>query len=214
MAKKTRPRRVWNGISVQPSIKPVFPIVKDETWRERVENLNGIKFDDNAKLKFLKELDRTGKIGLACQVAGVSTTSWRTHARKDPKFLEAVEHTIKVFNESRAAQIEKQAIDGFREVIFGPNGEKAYRRRYETQLRVMVLKAADKELYADHSTVDVNVQGGAFIIPATLNPDDWEKQFAEQQARFIPDTAPNLFVTQGEEVPDELQPVKRPGKTE
>jgi len=171
--------------------------------------MNGFKFDDNAKLKFLKELDKTGKIGLACQAAGISTTSWRTHARREPDFYEAVKHTIEVFNARRASILEQQALEGYREVVFGPNGERAYRRKYETQLRVLVLRASDKEMYDETSNVNVNVQGGAFIIPATLATDDWEKQFAENQAKFIPDSANPVFITEGHE-----QPVTRPRENE
>lgn len=205
-----RPRRVWNDVrSVPRSIKPVFPIVADETWRDRIERMNLVKFDDNAKLTFLQTLDETGKLGLACEAAGITTSTWRQHAQKDPKFYEAVQHTIDVFNANRAAKLERQALNGSIEVVFGPNGERSERRRYETQLRVMILKAADRDAYEDRSNVNVNVSHGAFIIPATLNPDDWEKQFAEQQSNFIPDTATPSILTTGEE-----QPVKRPRENE
>lgn len=169
-------------------MKAIEPVVDDTNWRVRVEGMNNLKFDDNAKLEFLKALDKTGKIGLACQAAGITCKTWREHKLKDPKFFEAVEHTIEVFNQRRAATLEKQAMEGFDEVIFGPTGEKAYRKRYETQLRVLLLKASDRELYADKSQVDINISGGAFIIPATLKSDDWEKQFHEQQANFVFDT--------------------------
>lgn len=150
--------------------------------------MNNVKFDDNAKLKFLQTLDETGKIGLACQAAGITNGTWIRHKNSDPDFLAAAEHTVRVFNERRAAKIEKQAINGFDEVIFGPNGERDVRKRYETQLRVLVLKASDKEMYQEKSQVDVNISGGAFIIPATLDNADWEKKFAEQSEKFVFDT--------------------------
>ncbi len=211
---KRRPRRVWAGCQpVAPSIKPIDPVVDDTNWRERIQKLNNVKFDDNAKLRFLQELEESGKIGLACQAAGISTSAWRKHAQREPDFYDAVKHTIEVFNSNRAAKLERQAMNGFKEVIFGPNGERGERTRYETQLRVMILKAADKEMYRDESNVNVNVTGGAFIVPAMLSPDEWEKQFAEQQAGFIPDsqfgTAPVL--TEGETVDT---PVKRPLSSE
>lgn len=207
-----RPKRVWDGVTETPKrLKMPNPVVEgNETWRDRITRMNGVKFDDDAKLEFLKELEETGKIGLACQAAGISHSTYISHKDRDPKFLEAVEHTVKVFNENRAAKIEKQAIRGFREIVFGPNGEREYRRRYETQLRVMVLKAADREMYEDKTHLQLGVAGGAFIIPATLAPDDWEKQFAEQQEKFIPDsTAKGYVLTEGEE-----QPVTRPKANE
>ncbi len=207
-----RPVRVWDGVRDTPKrIKSLNPLIEGvETWRDRIQRMNGIKFDDDAKLDFLKELDRTGKIGLACQAAGISHTTYIDHKDRDPKFLEAVEHTIKVFNAGRAAKIERQAIMGFKEVVFGPNGEREERRKFETQLRVMVLKAADREMYEDRTHLTLGVAGGAFIIPATLAPADWEAQFAEQQDKFIPDSAgPGHILTQGEE-----QPVIRPKANE
>lgn len=180
-----RPRRIWDNVTPNRA-KHVFPIVKDETWRERAANMNLIKFDDDAKLEFLKELEESGKIGLACQAAGISYETWRKHGRLDPQFLEAVEHTIAVFNATRASKIEKQAIKGFKEVVFGPNGEKEYRTRYETQLRAMILKAADREQYEDKSQLNVNVQGGAFVVPPIMDPGEWEKQFTENQQKFVP----------------------------
>lgn len=205
-----RPLRVWDGVRNTPKrIKSPNPLIEGvETWRDRIKNMNGVKFDDDAKLEFLKELDRTGKIGLACQAAGISHTTYLDHKDRDPKFLEAVEHTIAVFNAGRAAKIERQAIRGFKEVVFGPNGEREERRKYETQLRVMVLKAADRDMYEDKSHLQLGIAGGAFIIPATLAPDDWEKQFAEQQDKFIPDSIQGIL-TEGEE-----QPVTRPKANE
>lgn len=206
-----RPKRVWDGVRNTPKrIRSLNPVAEgQETWRDRIQRMNGLKFDDEAKLEFLKELDNTGKIGLACQAAGISYTTYADHKDRDPKFLEAVEHTIKVFNAGRAAKIERQAINGFKEVVFGPNGERDERRRYETQLRVMVLKAADRDMYEDKTHLQLGIAGGAFIIPATLAPDDWEAQFAEQQEKFIPDTAHNSILTEGEE-----QPVVRPKPNE
>lgn len=207
-----RPVRVWDGVRDTPKrIKSPNPVVEGaETWRDRIKNMNGIKFDDDAKLEFLKELDRTGKIGLACQAAGISHTTYLDHKDRDPLFLEAVEHTVKVFNSNRAAKIERQAIMGFKEVVFGPNGEREERRKYETQLRVMVLKAADRDMYEDRSHLTLGVAGGAFIIPATLAPEDWEAQFAEQQDKFIPDSnGQGHILTEGEE-----QPVSRPKANE
>jgi len=207
-----RPVRVWDGVRDTPKrIKSPNPLVEGiETWRDRIKSMNGVKFDDEAKLEFLKELDRTGKIGLACQAAGISHTCYLEHKDRDPVFLEAVEHTVKVFNAGRAAKIERQAIMGFKEVVFGPNGEREERRKYETQLRVMVLKAADRDMYEDRSHLTLGVAGGAFIIPATLSPADWEAQFAEQQDKFIPDSnGQGHILTEGEE-----QPVMRPKANE
>lgn len=212
-----RPRRIWGGIKPQESIKPIDPVVDDTTWRDRIKKLNCIKFDDNAKLKFLKTLEETGKIGLACQAAGISTGTWRGHAEREPDFYDAVKHTVEVFNARRAATLEQQAMKGFREVVFGPNGERAYRRRYETQLRVMVLRAADKEMYDETNNVNVNVNAGAFLVPATLNPDDWAKQFEEMQSRFIPDTnnPQHAILTEGHAVKQgDNQPMHRPRENE
>jgi hypothetical protein len=207
-----RPRRVWDGIRDTPKrIRSLDPVVEgQDTWRDRIQRMNGLKFDDEAKLDFLRELDRSGKIGLACQAAGISYGTYADHKDRDPKFLEAVHHTIKVFNEGRASRLERQAMNGFKEVVIGPNGERDYRQKYETQLRVMVLRAADREMYEDRSTLQLGVAGGAFIIPATLAPADWEAQFAEQQDKFIPDSAgAGHILTEGEE-----QPVMRPKANE
>lgn len=150
----------------------------DTNWREKIQAINSMSFDDAAKQRYIDSLIKYGKRNLAAAAAGCTERTVKKHMSVDPEFDEAVEHALGWHRENRAKRLELSAINGYEETIFGPNGECSTRKRYETQLRVMMLKGNDKDLYSD-APMDVNLafKGGALIIPATLDATEWEKQF-------------------------------------
>lgn len=160
------------------------PFADDSNWREKIQNINMIKMDDASKGRYLESIQKYGKKNLAAAASGVTEQTVKKHMSVDPEFSQAVEHSLGWHRDNRARKLEMQAINGYEETIIGGDGTIGSRKRYETQLRVLVLKSLDRELYGEQRQVDVNLAftGGALVIPATLNQADWEKQFDEMRA--------------------------------
>lgn len=184
-------RRIW----MQPSgLAHAINLPTEEVpWRLKIRKLRGVDFNDDVKQAFLASLQRYGKVGLACVDAGCSLGMYQLQREKDEEFREAVELTLMVFKDKRIHQLEAQAMSGHTEPIFGANGEVGERKRFESGLRAMILKAYAPEMYKDVQELNVNHKVGAVIVPAVLDPDDWEAQFVENQAKF------ESITTEGEE---------------
>lgn len=164
------------------------PTVVDEDWREKTKRRSEVKFCDRLKAIYLAEFAKHGKRSLAAAHAGVCADTVNDHLNNDPVFHAAFNAAYDEYRQERARKLERQAMKGFKETIFSPTGEKSTRRRYETQLRVMVLKACEPDLYADKSQVDVTMRGGPMLVPAILVASEWEKQFEQfQQTRELPE---------------------------
>lgn len=180
-----------------------FPIADYSNWRVKVRDQKNLKLDDAAKQRYLECLAKTGKRGMAAAAAGVDSSTIRKHQTEDPEFLEACEAAWDDYREQRVLQIENEAINGFEETIFSPTGEKGTRKRYETALRAMVLKAYDPERYREKVDVNHDIVGGAIVVPLTPTPEEWEAQFAQQQSNY---QLPQAITTEGHETfADQLQ---------
>jgi len=157
------------------------PQVDYKNWRYTTRERAEVKFDDRLKAVYLEEIRKSGKRAIAALKAGVSCKTVKEHMKQDPEFCEAFDHAYDEYREERVKRIEAQAMKGFEEVIFSPTGEKATRKRYESNLRAMVLRAYAPELYQEKSQVDITVKSGVLLIPATQSVEDWEPQFTAHQ---------------------------------
>lgn len=163
--------------------EPKLP-VKEYPWRIKVRHLRDLDFNDEVKAVFLNDLQKHGKLGLACETAGVTYGIMKLQREQDEDFHDAIEHTLQVFKENRINRLEIAAMNGHKEPIFGPNGEVGERTRYESGLRAMVLKAYAPELYAERMSVEHSGSVGAVVVPAILDDKSWEEQFVMQQGKF------------------------------
>lgn len=156
-------------------------------WRYRTRARAEVKFCDRLKAIYLEEIALSGKRALAALKAGVSSATVSSHMKDDPEFCAAFDAAYDEYREKRVKRLEREAMRGFEETIFSPTGERSTRRRYETQLRVMLLRAHDPERYREKSEVDITVRGGPMLVPAMLDAVEWEKQFrAEQEKMALP----------------------------
>lgn len=180
-----------------------FPVADFSNWRVKCKEVNNLKLDDEAKRRYLEKLSETGKRGIAAAAAGVDCSTIQKHMSVDPEFMQAAEAAWDHYREQRVLNIENEALNGFEETIFSPTGEMATRRRYETQLRVMMLKAYDPDRYADKQSIDVNFKGGAVVIPLTPSNEEWEKQFANHSDNYVLPEVSDI-TTAGRTISDEI----------
>jgi hypothetical protein len=151
-------------------------------WRMSTRERREQKFCDRSKAIYLGEIRKHGKRALAALHANVNGTTVTRHMKEDPDFAEAFDQAYDEYRERRVRKLEAQAMNGFEETIFSPTGERATRKRFESNLRAMVLKAYAPELYQEKHSLDITVTTGIAVLPATLSNDEWEKQFEAKQA--------------------------------
>jgi hypothetical protein len=158
-------------------------------WRYQTRERRDVKFCDRLKAIYLEQIEKHGKRTLAALHAGVSKSTVSLHLKEDPEFQEAFDTAYDKYREARVRKLETQAMNGFEETIFGPTGERSTRKRYESNLRAMVLKAHAPEMYAEKSAVDITVRSGVMLAPATLVESEWEAQFRRlQDTPILPQT--------------------------
>lgn len=164
------------------------PQVDYKNWRYTTRARAEVKFDDRLKATYLEEIRKSGKRALAALKAGVNASTVSKHLKEDPEFSTAFDAAYDEYREARVKKLETQAMNGFEEVIFSPTGEKSTRKRYESNLRAMVLRAYAPELYQERSAIDITVKSGVLLIPATQTVEEWEAQFiADQQKNALPE---------------------------
>jgi hypothetical protein len=163
--------------------------VADKTnWRYQTRERRTVKFCDRLKAIYLEQIEKHGKRTLAALHAGVATNTVSEHMKNDPEFQEAFDAAYDKYREARVRKLETQAMNGFEETIFGPTGERSTRKRYETQLRAMVLRAHGPE-YQERTNIDLTVRSGVMLAPAILAPDEWEAQFKRlQETQVLPES--------------------------
>ena len=146
-------------------------------WRRDMQK-GRVKFDDKLKGKFLLFINEHGKKTLAARQCGISYPTYKDHLDNDPNFAEWVEIALEDRANRIVKQLESEALAGHEEEVYNKDGDVVGKRiKYETQLRVLLLKRFDSE-YKDRQEIDMNLQGsgGVLVAPAAMTPDEWVKQ--------------------------------------
>lgn len=160
--------------------KRAEPVFHTAASRARWKNPRGVTFDDAAKDTFLDFLSYHGKPMIACQEVGITKYVYQNHLKADPDFAAKVDEVIGHLNETRAHQIETEALTGSERITYNGRGEEVGRQKvYETKLREMILKRSDPA-YREHISIDASVSGGCLVIPAVVSLEDWEQNFSGQ----------------------------------
>lgn len=168
MAEEDNQRRSTTGTA--------FPVADMTNWRRDMQE-SRLKFDDKLKGQFLIHLSKHGKKTLAARQCDITYMTYKDHFDNDPEFAEWVEIALEERAHRIVNQLEEEAMSGHEEDIVNKDGDVVGTRiKYETQLRVLMLKRYDPE-YKDRQEIDMNVQGGGVLVaPAAMTPDEWVKQ--------------------------------------
>lgn len=176
MPKKRNERGVLrkDGQPRESNMGTANPVVDDTNWRVKVVRRNRIKFDDEAKQRYLDALKKTGRRWAAEEAAGVARQTVATHLKNDPDFAQACEEAAEEYATAGLISIEKDALEGQLETSYDPEGNVVREvRRFETKLREMFLKRYDKE-YNDKYQVEHSGEiGGVTLIPGLAALSDW-----------------------------------------
>ena len=165
------------------------PVVDHANWRQPPVAPDQIKFDDEAKGRFLAAILKHGKRALAAKEALVSMQTVRNHMKWDPEFEELFNQAMAERADRVTRQIEEEALEGFEEPIFhAKTGELLGTKKvYETPIRLAILKRYDPE-YKDRSETTINGTVGVLVAPAQMSPQAWiEQEAARNTTRVEPD---------------------------
>lgn len=150
-------------------------------WRVRIKSQQ-LKFDDDAKQRFLEEYSKFGRIGDSCRAAGVSHTTYLKHLQEDQDFGEACLMAEKDYQSKLIAHHQDLVFNGQTKVTYDRQGNIVSEEKvYPIPLIQMELRKHD-EGYRDNKTMDVKVSGGVLIAPADVaSIDEWESRFAQEE---------------------------------
>ena len=143
------------------------------TWRGFRRSL----FDDSRKNIFLTAIAQHGRLGHAAEAAAVCVQTVRDHLQKDTDFADAHGEAIEQYRAKVMETAYKVGVEGVKEPIMGGRFKDqvvGYKTIYATNILAMELKRVERS-YRDQSTIDVNVNHGVLVAPATQPMEDWLK---------------------------------------
>lgn len=135
------------------------------------------KFDAELRLRFLQLYSLCGQIQRSAQECGISPTTVRKLAKKDPDFAEAMAEALCDYKEAVERELVRRAVLGYDEPVYQKGEQVGTIRKHSDRLLELLIKKLDPS-YKEKAEVDVNVTGGVLAIPATESKDDWAKRNA------------------------------------
>jgi len=139
-----------------------------------VDNLP-IKFDADARHRFLQYYALTGQIQKSAREIGISPATVRRVAKQDPAFKEAMEEAKQDFVEAMEREVVRRAVMGVDEPVFQQGEQVGEVRKYSDALLMMLMKKLDPT-YKEKHQIDVSLGGGILAVPAQEAEDEWEKR--------------------------------------
>lgn len=134
------------------------------------------------RLMFLESLAKTGRILESCKAAGITHETIRVWRRDDEEFADAFADAELEYCEYIEKEIERRAIEGWEEPVFGRDEGKdkgtveiGKKRKYSDTL-LLALTRSRMAKYRDKVEAEITVKGQVLAIPiAALNEEMFDK---------------------------------------
>lgn len=148
-------------------------------WRT-VIRMSRIKFDEEAKGRFLNEFRKWGRMGESAAAAGVSPQTVRKAMEDDEDFAEAMLLCEHEYKDKLIGHHQDLLFNGTEKTSYDRNGGIVSTETvYPIRLIELELKKHDAG-YRDKQEIAVNHSGGVLVAPAEMTSiDDWEKRFSK-----------------------------------
>lgn len=148
-------------------------------WRTFIR-MSRVKFDDEAKARFLDEYRKWGRMGESAAAAGVSKQTVRKALEDDEDFAEAVIACEEEYKDKLISHHQDLVFNGQEKVSYDRNGNIVSRETiYPIRLIEMELKKHDKG-YREKIEQEITHKGGVLVAPAEMKTiDDWESRFSK-----------------------------------
>lgn len=125
---------------------------------------------------YFARLETSGRKRYSAIMAGVDPgrMTYYMSKEKDLKALEML--AMQGYCELIDAAVHDRAINGVtRNVYF--KGEVCGTERHYSDSLLLALAKANSPKYREHLSVDANVTAGVLVVQASMNPDEWEKEY-------------------------------------
>lgn len=148
-------------------------------WRTYIR-MSRVKFDDEAKARFLDEYRKWGRMGESAAAAGVSKQTVRKALEDDEDFAEAVMACEEEYKDKLIAHHQNLVFNGQEKISYDRNGNIVSREQiYPIRLIELELKKHDKG-YREKIEQEITHKGGVLVAPAEMKTiDDWESRFSK-----------------------------------
>jgi len=126
---------------------------------------------------YLAYLETTGRKRYSAIMAGVAPGRMAYLSKKNSDLRDREMMAMQGYCELIEAAIHERAIDGVERGVYYKGERIATERHYSDSLLLALAKAHDPR-YRDKLSVDANVKAGVLVVQTSLDPDDWEKEYA------------------------------------
>jgi len=144
---------------------------------------------------YLGHLETSGRKRHSAMMAGVDPGRMSYLMRTDDELKERELAAMRGYAELIDAAVHDRAINGVPKGIYFKGKLVATERQYSDTL-LLALAKANNPKYREHVSVDANVKAGVLVVQTSLDPDEWEKQYAG--ARVDTSRIDSVCVQQGE----------------
>ena len=159
--------------------------VDQSSWRQELKERR-IKFDDDAKKRFLDVYREFNLMMRAAEAACVSLQTVKNHLENDPEFAELFEEAKESYKDRVLEHHRNLAFNGITNDVFaGKDGDKVgTKTEYPIQLVAMEVKKVDPS-YKERSEIDLKTNGGGVLVaPAGMTAEEWiADQMEKNKAR-------------------------------
>lgn len=136
---------------------------------------------------FFSYLEMSGRIRYSAIMAGMEPWQVSKAIKESQELQERKLDALKGYCELIDAEIHRRAIDGTNKGVYFKGRRVATEKVYSDRLLELLAKANDPK-YRDKMQVDANVKAGVLVVQASLDPDDWAKQYSKSvDSGEIPD---------------------------
>ncbi len=121
-------------------------------------------------------LEISGRKRYSAIMAGVDPGRMIYYVNKETELKKLEMAALQGYCELIDAAVHERAINGVvRNVYF--RGKVCGTERHYSDSLLIALAKANNPKYRDHLSVDANVAAGVLVVQASLDPDDWEKEY-------------------------------------
>ena len=130
---------------------------------------------------YLSYLALKGAKRHAAQMADIDPHQMANLIRSNEELAALQREAIEEYKERIDMEIHSRAIEGEKKAVYFKGVIVGYDTIKSDRLLEFMAKANNPEKYKDHVQVDANVKAGVLVVNATLDPDDWEKQYGDMR---------------------------------
>lgn len=117
------------------------PKADQTNWRKKLQN-NRLKFDDDAKAIYLREVSKHGLKVRAAAIAGVTIRTVNLHKRADEDFEEAAEEALGTYNDTISEEVVRRGRDGVVKALYH-QGNRIFDQLYDRNQKPIMRRKSD-----------------------------------------------------------------------